>query len=357
MSTARPVVLTVGPQPAARARLAADFELSPFDESGSGLSRVLSPGARLAATTLWRRAAIVHVRASADERARKREASYLRAAKACGAGTVYELGADAVAHGRAGGMVTPLPRRAARVADVVVVPSEYDADAWRRLAPGQSIAALPSAVDAAAYAGIVRQPRDPGTPLRLLFVGGLVRDQGLYEILQGLRLARVQDVVASLLVAGEGPDETALKRFAASLGLDGAVGFCGAVEGEAKLELLRDADAVVAASHAYCAPGPVLEAMAAGLPAIVTRVGAMPEVVSDGVHGLFVERRAPHSIARAIATLAADREGVVRMGEACRARVASGHSVERQAEGLASLYTDILAARNLRPASSQGSRG
>jgi glycosyltransferase involved in cell wall biosynthesis len=349
MKTARPVVLTVGPQLAARARLAEDFELSPFDEEGNGLSRVLSPAARLAATALWRHAAIVHVRASADERTRRREAAYLRAAKACGAGTVYELDAEAVAQGRTGGAVTPLPRRAGRVADVVVVPSEYDADAWRRLAPGQSITALPSAVDAAAYAGIVREPRDAKAPLRLLFMGTLARDQGLYEILQGLRLARVQDVVGSLLVAGEGPDEAALRRFAASLGLEGVVGFCGAVAGEAKLELLRGADALIVAAHAYSAPGPLLEGMAAGLPAIVTRVGAMPELVTDGVHGLFIERRDPHSIARAIATLAADRDAVARMGEACRARVASGHSVERQAEGLASLYTDLLGARNLRP--------
>lgn len=349
MKTARPVVLTVGPQPDARARLAQDFELSPFDENGSGFSRVLSPGARLAAAALWRRAAIVHVRASADERARRREAAYLRAAKACGAGTVYELDA-AVAHGRSGGMVTALPHRAGRVADVVVVPSEYDADAWRKLVPGQSIAALPSAIDARAYAGLVREPRGPEAPLRLLFMGDLVRDQGLYEILQGLRLALVQDIGACLLVAGEGPDEAALGRFAASLGLESSVGFCGSVSGEAKSALLRDADAFVVAAHAYSAPGPVLECMASGLPGIVTRVGALPELVSDGLHGLFIERRDPHSIARAIATLAADREALARMGEACRARVASGHSVERQAEGLASLYTDIISARHLKPA-------
>jgi glycosyltransferase involved in cell wall biosynthesis len=350
MRPARPVVLTVGPQPEARAGLTGDFELSPFDEAGGGLSRILSPGARLAAATLWRRASIVHVRASADERARRREAAYLRAARACGAGTVYELDAAAVGHGRPGGAVTALPHRAARVADLVIVPSEYDADALRKLAPGQSIAALPSAIDARAYAGLVREPRGPDAPLRLLFMGDLVRDQGLYEILQGLRLALVQDIGACLLIAGEGPDETALARFAASLGLESAVGFCGSVSGEAKLALLRDADAFVVAAHAYSAPGPVLECMASGLPAIVTRVGALPELVADGVHGLFIERRDPHSIARAIATLAADREALARMGEACRARVASGHSVERQAEGLASLYTDIIAARHLKPA-------
>src|SRR2546423_5419421 len=118
MKTGKPVVLTVGPQPDARAKLAEDFELSPFDEAGSGFARVLSPGARLAAAALWGRAAIVHVRASADERARRREGAYLRAAKACGAGTVYELDADAAARSRSDGVVTPLPRRAARVADV-----------------------------------------------------------------------------------------------------------------------------------------------------------------------------------------------------------------------------------------------
>jgi glycosyltransferase involved in cell wall biosynthesis len=349
MKPARPVVLTVGAQPEARARLAGDFELSHFDEAGSGMSRVLSPGARLAAAALWRHASIVHVRASTDERARRREGAYLRAAKACGAGTVYELDAAALAQRRSGGMVAPLPRRAARVADVVVVPSEYDADAWRKIAPGQSVAALPSAIDARAYAGLVRETREPDAPLRLLFAGALARDQGLYEVLQGLRLARVQEIAASLLVAGEGPEEGALKRFAASLGLEGCVGFCGAVSGEAKLALLRGVDVQVVAAHAYSEPGPLLEGMAAGLPAIATRVGAMPELVTDGVHGLFIERRDAHSIARAIATLAADADLVARMSEACRTRVASGHSVERQAEGIASLYADIIAARSLRP--------
>jgi glycosyltransferase involved in cell wall biosynthesis len=185
--------------------------------------------------------------------------------------------------------------------------------------------------------------------LRLLFMGTLARDQGLYEILQGLRLALVQEIEACLIVAGGGPDEASLRRFATSLGLDASVAFCGAVSDDARLALLGDADAFIVAAHAAGAPGPLLEAMAAGLPAVVTRVGATPELISDGVHGHFVERRDPHSIARAIATLAADRESLARMGEACRSRVASGHTVERRAEGLASLYTDIIAARHLKP--------
>jgi len=351
MKTARPVVLTVGPQTEARARLAGDFDLLPFDEAGSGLSRVLSPTTRLAAAVLWRRAAIVHVHAGADERARRREAGYLRTAKACGAGTVYQLDIAAAEAGRsASGVHAAFARRALRSADVVVVPSEFDADAYRRIAPGQSVAALPGGIDCRPYAGIRREAQPPDAPLRLLFTGGLARDQGLYEILQGLRLALVQDVSACLVIAGAGPDEAALKRFAASLGLEQFVGFCGPVTGEAKLALLRDADAVIAAAHAYGPAEPLLESMAAGLPVIVTRVGATPELVGDGVNGLFVERRDAHSIARGIATLAADREMLVRMGEAGRARVASGYSVERQAEGLASLYSDIIAARNLKPA-------
>jgi glycosyltransferase involved in cell wall biosynthesis len=361
MKPARPVVLMVDAEPGPdgdlrsgsswRSRVAGEFELSAFDPGGGGFARAFPASARLAAATLWRRASVVHVQASAGEHACRREAGWLRAAKACGAGTVYELGAAAAAQGRSGGgLASVFLRRALRGADVVVVPSEFDADACRRLAPGQSIVALPAAIDCRPYAGIARAVPEPDAPLRLLFIGEVARDQGLYEILQGLRLALVQEISACLVVAGGGPDGAALGRFAASLGIERFVGFCGPVPGEARLALMREADAFVSAAHGYGAPGALMEAMAAGLPAIVTRVGATPELVTDGVHGLFVEPRDPHSIARGIATLAADREALARMGEACRARIASGHSIERQAEEFASLYTDLAAARHPRPA-------
>ena len=90
--------------------------------------------------------------------------------------------------------------------------------------------------------------------------------------------------------------------------------------------------------------------MAAGAVPIVTRVGAIPDVVSDGVHGVFVPPRDPQAIAAAIATLASDRAALARMSAACRERIAAAYSIERLARDFAQLYWGVAPrARRGRP--------
>jgi glycosyltransferase involved in cell wall biosynthesis len=76
--------------------------------------------------------------------------------------------------------------------------------------------------------------------------------------------------------------------------------------------------------------------------AIVTRVGAIPDVVFEGVHGLFVPLRSPGAIARAIARLDADRALLAQMGAACRKRIAASYSVERLTGDVRRLYADLF---------------
>ena len=64
-------------------------------------------------------------------------------------------------------------------------------------------------------------------PLRLLYVGRLSREKGLYETLQGVRLATELGVDARLIVAGEGPEEARLRRYAQALGISSRVAFAG----------------------------------------------------------------------------------------------------------------------------------
>ena len=75
------------------------------------------------------------------------------------------------------------------------------------------------------------------------------------------------------------------------------------------------------ASHEEGMPKSILEAMAAGLPTVVTRVGGSPEAVSDTVTGLVVEPHDPAALAEAIVELALDSDLRARMGASGRARI------------------------------------
>ena len=92
----------------------------------------------------------------------------------------------------------------------------------------------------------------------------------------------------------------------------------------------------------------LLEGMAAGAPAITTRVGAIPDVVTEGVHGLFVPSRDSESIARAIGRLAADRDLLARMSAACRRRIASRYSMERLSGEVRRLYSEMCAGKRIK---------
>ncbi len=340
----RPVALVLGPHLEAvsgvsthlklllASPLAEDFRLVHFqvgsegrDEGplGRALRLVLSP-LKLAFVILARNAAIVHLNTSLNARAWWRDLVYLAVAKLCGARVVYQVHGGALPQRffRGNRLLEALLRGALKLADAVVVLARMELRSYRKFAPGLPVVALPNAIDWAPYAALKRPaPRGPA-PLRLVYVGRLAREKGLIETLQGLKLAHAQGASAQLAIAGSGPDEDRLRQLVQELQLSADVAFIGPVFGAAKAQLLASADVLVLASHAEGLPYALLEGMAAGDAAIVTRVGAVPDVVVDGVHGLFVPPYNPLAIAGAIARLAADRGLVARMSEACRRRIA-----------------------------------
>ena len=98
------------------------------------------------------------------------------------------------------------------------------------------------------------------------------------------------------------------------------------------VDLLHSADMFVLSSHYEGLPIALLEAMAAGLPAVVTAVGGIPDVVRDGVEGRLVPARRPELLAAAIVELAADERARRQLAEGARQRAGDfdlGRSVER----------------------------
>jgi glycosyltransferase involved in cell wall biosynthesis len=333
-------------------RLAEEFALIHFEVGSEGrnegalgrLARLIVSPLRLAAAVLAHRAAIVHLNTALTVRAYWRDLAYAIVARLCGATVLYQVHGGPLPQEFCRGyrLLMAFVRATLRLADAIVAMSASEADAFRRFVGSIPVFAFPNGIDCTPYATLVRAGSSPSVPLRLLYIGRLVREKGLYELLQGLALARRQGVAAELVIAGAGPEEAGLQQAAAAHGLEG-VSFLGPVRGVAKMTLLERADAFVLPSYAEGLPYALLESMAAGVPVIATRVGGIPELVADGSNGLLVEPQAAQAIAVAIRTLACDREALARMSAASRATIAARYSIGRLAAEFCRVYADLCA--------------
>jgi len=163
------------------------------------------------------------------------------------------------------------------------------------------------------------RPRRRGA--RWLSVGRLAPNKAVEDTLAALLAYRLlHDPDAELVVVGKAAMPSysaALHGYAADLSLAGAVRFAGKVDDQALAAAYAAADVLVVSSEheGYCLP--VVEAMAAGLPVVAYREGALHEVLGEA--GVLLETKDPVVVADAIHRLQADddwRERVVGAGHA-----------------------------------------
>jgi glycosyltransferase involved in cell wall biosynthesis len=142
-----------------------------------------------------------------------------------------------------------------------------------------------------------------------------------------------------LLIAGDGPLRDEVAHAAAPFG--DRVLLLG--HREDLPELLDAVDLLLHPSDWDALPTVLLEAMAAGVPAVATAVGGIPEVVVDDATGVLVPAGAgPPALARAIAGLVGDPERRARLGTGARSRHHERFTAERWAQRLRALYEEVL---------------
>ncbi len=174
----------------------------------------------------------------------------------------------------------------------------------------------------------------PAERVRIAWAGRVAEEKGLDDLLAALARLDEAGLPATLDVVGDGPARPALEAAAARLGVADRVRWHGYVgDRAAYLDALRGADLFALPSHAEGVPKVVIEAMAAGLPVVATRVGAVGAVLDGGVRGRLVPPGDPDALAGAIADLAADplaRATLRQRG----LDYAAAHTAEAQAERL-----------------------
>lgn len=163
----------------------------------------------------------------------------------------------------------------------------------------------------------------PGDGFVVGWVGRLIPAKGVDVFLRALTVLNDFPVLASIV--GDGIERLALEERARSFGLNGRITFHGSVENAA--EIFPAFDLFVLSSRTEGTPITLLEAMAADVPIVATRVGGVPDVISDK-EGLLVPSEDPVALGAAIRTVYSDRQAAHERAVAARRRHSSGFSVE-----------------------------
>jgi glycosyltransferase involved in cell wall biosynthesis len=130
-------------------------------------------------------------------------------------------------------------------------------------------------------------------------VGRLTRQKGFDLLIEAFnRLRRTVEMPSVLLFVGDGEEREALQKLAAGLVSEGVVKFLG--QRDDVPNLLGASDAFVLSSHWEGGPLVILEAMAAGLPVVATRVGDVGKMVVEGKTGVDVPPGNPEILSGAM---------------------------------------------------------
>ena len=139
-----------------------------------------------------------------------------------------------------------------------------------------------------------------------------------------------------LAIAGRGEEESRLRAQAATAGIGDRVHLLGFRDDIA--DILAAGDLFTMPSLSEGLPLALVEAMSFGLPVVVTRVGGVPEVVTDGAEGLLVPPSDPTALAAALRTLLDDAPRRQRMGDDARTRALRDYALSTMADRYERLY-------------------
>jgi glycosyltransferase involved in cell wall biosynthesis len=209
---------------------------------------------------------------------------------------------------------------------------------WRarvlQISPTAKVEVLHNAVAIPDTAGLRRLADHETT---LLFLGHLLRDKGVYDLVRAFGLVARRFPRLKLVLGGVGHIDE-VRQLATQLEIAERVSCPGWLGPERKSAALASSTIFLLPSYAEGMPMALLEAMSWGLPVIATPVGGIPQVVENNVNGLLVAPGDIDGLASAIRRLLEDSELRERVGAAARATVESGFSLSDALAKLSGLY-------------------
>jgi len=218
-----------------------------------------------------------------------------------------------------------------------------------RIPPGK-VLTIPNGVDLERF----RRPRGrfrrsqgiPADRLLVTTVGRLDAQKGLKYLLQAVPDVLLQHPKALFALVGDGPRREKLEEVCRRLEIGPSVLFLGFRSDVP--DILADSDVFVLPSLWEGLANAMLEAMAAGVPVLVTDVEGARDVVTDGETGLLVQPGDPLALATGLNKLLGDRKLRTALGHAGRLHVSKEFRWEKVVESTVSLYDRVLSEKGVR---------
>lgn len=230
-----------------------------------------------------------------------------------------------------------LARWLSRKADLVIVLS-HD---WQKRLSGRLAGAkfkeVPNGVPTPSKSPFPKQSDIP----RFIFLGTLSNGKGVHVLVQAASTAKIPWALELAGTEDSPGYMTKTRNEIKRLGLTDRVKLLGPIVGYEKTLLFQQADGFVLPSLAEGLPMALLEAMAAGLPVVVTAVGAIPEVVREGIEGFLVPPENAIELANALDRLASSNELRERMGKAASIACEEKYGIERMVVALMDIYSTL----------------
>jgi glycosyltransferase involved in cell wall biosynthesis len=173
------------------------------------------------------------------------------------------------------------------------------------------------------------------------YVGRLSREKGVHYLIDAAAQLVHGRPGIRLLIVGDGPERSALEAAALVDGLRDKVTFAGFQSDTSPWYAAMDA--VVLPSLTEGTPMTLLESMASGLPAIASRVGGVPAVITHGDSGILVEPGDVRDLHRAMATIAGDAQLRLRIAQNARQTIQENYNVENWVRTIVAVYGAALA--------------
>ena len=245
--------------------------------------------------------------------------------------------------------ITAAERMVHRHADFALPVSEEVAEALRAKGYKGRVDVLPLAVNVAALRPDEAAEPRVGTPT-IGYVGRLATEKGVDTLLEAM--SRLGAHEARALIVGEGADRGRLERLSQALGLGDRVEWPGYVPHDRVASEYRRMDVLVVPSRTVSSWKEqfgriVIEALACGVPVLVSDSGELPRLIERTGGGWVVAEGDADALAAALRSVLPDREERVRRGAAGRAYVERELSLDAIAARFASVVSEVLEAHTM----------